>query len=417
MSVEILPSSRSACAMHRRWAGSAAAPTAVVLLIYTLWLVSILPHSQDGRLFANLGNHFLRLSHASPIINAVPGIDADPTSVGSDGQFVYYIALDPAHARYYIDVPPYRYTRIFYPLLARALSLGRAALIPYALLAINWLAIGGGTLAVAAWLKRRRISPWFALIYGLYPGLTVALRFDLTEALAYALVALAVYLFDTGGTRHRTLSAIPFALSIFTRETSGLFALFYGLSLLPRDARTFGELLAAWRRLAGSALFLAAVCLPFLLYKAFLTHWLGSSGILDSLGPTRTPYEGLLAWNTSNSNQLPEWQSIAIPGLLALLLTGRYLRQHPCGTLQIWLLVAHVLLFTMFLNASSYQHYADAARITTGVILATLYCLPYIDRTNIWNRLCFLGAVDLWLWSMPAWLFLPDLNLVLRWIP
>src|SRR6266436_1733061 len=45
---------------------------------------------------------------------------------GYDGQFSYWLAVDPspAAAGTHFDVPAYRYQRILYPLLARALALG-----------------------------------------------------------------------------------------------------------------------------------------------------------------------------------------------------------------------------------------------------------------------------------------------------
>ena len=44
---------------------------------------------------------------------------------GYDGQFNYAIAADPLHASPALDVPAYRYQRILYPLLVRALALGQ----------------------------------------------------------------------------------------------------------------------------------------------------------------------------------------------------------------------------------------------------------------------------------------------------
>jgi len=49
--------------------------------------------------------------------------------------------------------------------------------------------VGRLPLALAFWLKRRGLSPWFALVYGLYPGLFIAMTLDLTEPLAYARLA------------------------------------------------------------------------------------------------------------------------------------------------------------------------------------------------------------------------------------
>src|SRR3990172_591415 len=54
-------------------------------------------------------------------------------SEGYDGQFIYYIAInpDPQQVAQYLDVPAYRYQRILLPLLARAFSLGNQPIIPW----------------------------------------------------------------------------------------------------------------------------------------------------------------------------------------------------------------------------------------------------------------------------------------------
>ena len=56
-----------------------------------------------------------------------PAIDShlDVRGRGYDGQFFLAIALDPVKARHYVDAPQYRYSHILYPMLARAVALGR----------------------------------------------------------------------------------------------------------------------------------------------------------------------------------------------------------------------------------------------------------------------------------------------------
>src|SRR5258708_1360963 len=102
---------------------------------------------------------------------------------GYDGQFSYWLAIDPspAAAGSHFDVPAYRYQRILYPLLARALALCQSALVPWTLILVNLLAQVAGTLAVEAWLKAHAVSSWYALTYGLWVGLVAAIRLDLNE--------------------------------------------------------------------------------------------------------------------------------------------------------------------------------------------------------------------------------------------
>ncbi len=78
----------------------------------------------------------------------------------------------------------------------------------------------------------QRPVPWFALVYGLYPRLLIALQRDLAEPLCYALVALAIYLLDTGGSWRILWAGISFAGAMLARESTAVFALVYGLALL-----------------------------------------------------------------------------------------------------------------------------------------------------------------------------------------
>src|SRR5258708_19146207 len=120
----------------------------------------------------------------------------------------------------------------------------------YAMTLVNCLDLAGGTWALAAWLKRKGVSPWLALVYGLYSGLFIAFRRDLTEPLAYGLVALAIYLFDFGGLRRIIWSALCFALALLTRETVVVFIGIYALSLLFDGAQAHGwreSVLSNWR--------------------------------------------------------------------------------------------------------------------------------------------------------------------------
>jgi hypothetical protein len=386
--------------------GSPAAVAATVLVVYELWLGIQLPYSHGARDFIHLGWDSLLQSHASTAIAVDPSYRHLVAKVGFDGQLYYFIALDPANARYYMDVASYRYTRILYPMAARLLAGGRADLIPYTLLLVNWLAISGGTLALAAWLRRRGASPWFALAFGLYPGQLIALGFDLTEPLSYALVALAIYLFDAGGRRRALWSGLSFALALLARESAIVFVLLYPLALLGRDggeAPWRARLAANWR---GAALMLAVSLGPFLLYKGFLLLWLGSPGIPAGLRPTAIPFAGLVADYSANDSWAEEARSVVIPALLcaAMALWALWKRGRA---VPIWGLLANVLLFVVLLSPLSYGSIRDSARITIGVPLAALCCLPYLDRLTGKNRWWLWSSMALWLSTVPFLLLIP----------
>src|SRR4029450_2597304 len=70
--------------------------------------------------------------------------------IGYDGQFYYFLAADPVHGKDYMDAPGIIYSRIGYPITARALSGGNPVLVPYMMVLVNILAAVPGILAV--WL-------------------------------------------------------------------------------------------------------------------------------------------------------------------------------------------------------------------------------------------------------------------------
>ena len=104
----------------------------LVSLISVIYLAIVLARTGgDPLTFATLGERY--------------GEGRPNGSEGYDGQFAYYIAVDPTSARAKLDVPAYRYQRILYPLLARALGLGQMAWIPWSLLVVNLVALAMAT--------------------------------------------------------------------------------------------------------------------------------------------------------------------------------------------------------------------------------------------------------------------------------
>ena len=232
-----------------------------------------------------------------PIKFALVGSRYDPGLPGGtwgyDGQFAYQIARDPLGASRFLDVPAYRYQRILYPLAARIVAFGQGALIPWALIAVNWLALVAGTRFTEEILAGRGVSHWYALSYGLFGGLMMAVRLDLTEPLAYALAQAGILAYEREPRRvHR--AACLLALAALTKETTLLMAAGF-LSSFALSRR--------WRDLVEWAVIIGA---PFIALQALLRVWLGAWGI-GSGGALATsfewiPYRGL-------------WSLAAIDGL------------------------------------------------------------------------------------------------------
>jgi hypothetical protein len=238
-----------------------ASTTLVVVLLLITWVIA--QERWDPMSLVRVGTRFSEL---------------DPNGTdGYDGQFVYYIAreLNPEKVSPYIDNPPYRYQRILLPVLGRALSFGDLALIPWTLPAIGIISHVLGTWMIMKILEEFRINPWYALIYGLWSGFLLAIRLDLPEPLAYALVIGAV----TANRGHRpALSWFLFGLAIFAKEVTFIFA----LSQLGYDL---------WKRRYRHVIGLVIIAIiPYLLFQIWLWSVFGSPGI-GSGGAMATPFE------------------------------------------------------------------------------------------------------------------------------
>jgi hypothetical protein len=383
---------------------------AFVLLMYELWFSVMLPSSYGAKQFTDMGESFVHKSTKSPIINAVYTPQLTPRgSGGYDGQFVYYIALDPARARYYIDVPAYRYGRILLPILARLVAGGAPSRVPYAILYVNLAAVAAGTLAVAAWLRRRDLSPWIALVYGFYPGIYKATINDLTEVLAYGCVAIGMYFLSRGTPRTRYAAIIAFACGILSRESVAVFPIIVGLAMVSWRAVVDRKLSVAAPQLIGGLSVALIPLVPYALYKLFLTLWLGDAGAPSVLLPTLVPFQGLYAYRPWDGGELEQIRTVVLPGVICgMTCLMALVRRGP--TASIWLLLANVLLFVILLNKLSYGGIDSSARISTGVALAAIYALPDLDRALGRSRWWFGACCGLWLPFTFVFLFIPVLN-------
>lgn len=381
---------------------AASRPAALVLVVCAVWLASVFGTGHDVRDFIHMGRRYVSTPLVGPLFKLDPDYPYAVKTNGYDGQFAYYIALAPIDARMHVDRVNYRYTRILYPMTARVLSFGFLDLIPFMLILINWLAIAAGTLIVALWLKRKHVSPWFSLVYGLSPGLFICLHRDLEEPLAYALIALGMYLYSYGGPRRLIWSGIAFALAALTRESTAVFPIVLGLWMffaggmqrLPfRDP-------ARWRPVA---LLLGIALGPFVAYKIFLLFWLGTStpSVPPGLYPQVIPFGGILTYWPWNVRLLEIVASVVVPALLCAGMGIWAVRKRDAPP-EVWILLANVLLFVIMLNPLTYLTIIATARVTMGVVLATLLSLPAFDRRTGRNRNWLWISISLWYLPTPT---------------
>ena len=328
------------------------APWQVVTGLCLLYLALIfVTNGADARAFVTLGTRFAA---------------GDPAGTeGYDGQFVYYIAADPFSAPGKLDVPAYRYQRILLPALGRLLALGQPDLVPWALILINLIALAGGTFVLERLLVLEGASRWYALTYGLFAGIFMAVRLSLNEPLAYGLVLLAILLERRG---YRWRAAAVLAAAILTKETAALFAAGYVLWFFAQRRGKVG--------LAFGALAMA----PFSLWQLALYAHFGAFGI-GSGGALATSFEVIPFWGFARI--LTEGGLSVFLILSLLLLPGailpavwgiwrslRDLRQDRQG-LYTFLLLANAAVIP-FVPFSTYREPLGMLRFIVGLVIGVV---------------------------------------------
>jgi hypothetical protein len=328
-------------------------PFAVLALVLVAYIAFILfQHGFNPIALADIGDGF---ANGRPIDKLE----------GYDGQFSYWLAIDPSPsaAGTHFDVPAYRYQRILYPLLARALTLGQPGLVPWTLILVNLIAQVAGTLAVEAWLKAHGVSPWYALTYGLWVGLVAGVRLDLNEPLSYALTALTFVALDR---KRPWLSALCVGLAILAKETALVFwAALVLWSVLARDRRA----------LTG----LGLAVLPFVVLQVWLWRSFGTIG-LTSGGYLATPFEWLPymgLWRVA---------SVSVPAFVLLvaisipIAVGPSLWGFMAAVQRLWQRDTSPAVLALGANAaliavlpfSTFREPLALVRLATGLVLCTV---------------------------------------------
>ena len=354
--------------------------TLVVAFVWSIWAVGAVRREPIGaRIF--VGGVFLAQGAGSSEV--IDRSHVTPAGeVGYDGQFFYYMALDPGGAPAYLDKPAsYRYARVLYPFAARAAALGRPSLVPWTLLLINLAALVGGTLALALLLQRRGASPFFAFLFGFAPGLYEAVSRDLSEPLAYSLVLAALTVWWWDNKPRPWAAGIVFGLAGITRETTLIFPL--ALAVAALVGLHDGIELRRGRDYRSAIVLLAMSLIPFVALRIALLGWLGRDGSAEASRFPRLPFGGLLSHWPLNRSLVDQVWSVVIPSLVAVILVAILTRRLGPSLL---VLICNVAVLVVFLPAPSYDSIVASSRITLGVTCAFVACLPVVptaQRTQV----------------------------------
>jgi hypothetical protein len=345
--------------------------------------------------FVHIGKQSLGQGSSSHVIT--PALHAQ-SKLGYDGQYYYFLARDPRNARDYMGARAgFVYSRPVYPALSRAASLGSARALPYAMLIINLLAVVVGTLAVGGWLLRRRLSPGYALLYGLNPGLMFSVFRDLTEPLAFAFVAVALFVMGSRLRFRLSTAAALFALAALTRETTLVFGVAAALGLAARDSQGIRASWRSWSPWRRSALFLLACCGPLLIWRRLVGSYVHTR--TQERGTELVPFRGIAAYWPWDAQHLLILGTVVLPTVAAVL-GALILLRHRAEPMAAATLLVSAAAFVVFLPIPVYVDYGAAGRAAIGVVLALIYCIP--AWTRLTKRSRRLATSTAWLWSI-AW--------------
>lgn len=377
---------------------------AIVLLIWGSWYLLFFAQGHDPRDLILVSDDTIRHSTMSSVIRV------DPTyhyHASYDGEFAYFLALDPQHAAGYLDKPIYRYTRILYPMMARLLALGQPQLIPWTLILVNLLAMTLGTLVVASWLQRKGYSPWFGLLFGLSPGLVIGMQYDLNEPTAIALAAAGMAFLtweEQQRLRHWWLAGLAFAAAALAREATLIIPACIVLTTLlwPRHV---GD-----RRVALQ--FAALVFSPFLLYRLFLTWWLGPS-LHSALPADVLPAPPLTAYLAPHTRfpfvSVVDIVTVVLPALAVLLLAIPAWWKARWRDGLLLALIVQIIYFVVLTPSVWLDDMLGLPRVAAVIPVAALFCLPQLNRQTRHNRLWLATTCTLWAlllpWLLTNWLY------------
>ncbi|GAB4580572.1 MAG: hypothetical protein Fur0022_33140 [Anaerolineales bacterium] len=346
-------------------------PTLLITLFLIVYLSYTLAQAGgDPRVFATIGGGFQN------------GVPIDETNQGYDGQFAYFIALDPApeNLTSKLDIPAYRYQRILYPLAARFLGFGQPTLIPWTLVVVNVLAHVTATALLEKWLIANRISRWYALTYAFWAGLAMPVRGNLTEPLCYALVVAS---FWAQQKERHGWSVLFTGLAIFTKETAIFFlAAQVASALFNRD----------WKK----GLLFTLPLLPFALFQVYLSRAFGAIGLTSggfmATGFEIIPYMGL--WRVLEINLtifivycvlfLP---MVVLPSLWGIIASLKKLWMRAFAPI-VWALAANAAIIP-FTPYSTFREPFGMIRFIDGFVLATLLFGAHIRSKRVLNYSLF----------------------------
>jgi hypothetical protein len=335
-------------------------------------LAGLALHGWDPLWFVWIGERFANLE---------PG-----ARTGYDGQFIYYFARDGWAAVPHLDNPPYRLQRVLYALLARWLSGGQPAALPWAMVAINFAAIVVTTLLATHWLIAQRVWRWYGLVYPFFVGTMMAYSRDLTEPLTCALGLAGVLRWLSA---RRALAIVMLALAALARETAVLFAV--GLAICELTERRVARAMA-----------LAATFIPLLLWELYLRAQLGSAGLASAEMMKFVPCADMFTNLSLEPGRVSALIFVALPALALGPAVVRLVVAAPRDPIA-WLVAVH-WAFLLYAPSGAHLHVLALSRQSAALVMMLLLAFPRWSPAV--RRAIAVGAIAptlLWLGPVLWW--------------
>jgi len=308
--------------------------------------------------------------------------------IGYDGQHFYHVARSLVRGER-PSVPAVRVQRIGYPLAAALLSLGQEAAIPYALVAVNLLAVATGTAVFVRLLRRHGLNPWWSLLFALNSGQILAVQMDLALPMVLAFAAGAWLCWEK---RRVGAAGALLAAALLTRESAVLF-------LLPLVA---AELLAKrWR----AAVVLGLSVVPFFAWQGALKVWLGAGGLAVSARHIVAPGAGMataLGSAVASIGQglgtmVRQGSVVAVMALTLAALAVSLWRMRTGYDAYTGGVFVHAA-FALFASYDIWAAYASAGRVFAGMF--PLLVLSYGIRRERWTWALLMASAALGLFTL-----------------
>jgi hypothetical protein len=381
---------------------------ASVIAVHAVVVALVLHGGSSIRDFPDLGSKFSTQSLASPYLGVHdPAYLAHPPrhAGGFDGQFAYYIAVDPIHATGYMDYPFIRYQRVLYPALAHLVSLGQPRAVPAALVVVNIAAAAAGAGVLAFYLATRGSAPWLALLYGLGPGAVSVVLNDLSECVEWSLIAAGLVVYLLGGRRKILVPGALFGLSVLTKD-NGLAVI---VPLIGYDLLIGRWLLPIREELqvrAGRALVWGGtVFLPYLGWSLLMKVWIGQPPVASYLG-ARLPSSAAGVLALGRRGDVLEGLMFVLPAVITFAL-GVWALARGRREIQVLLLLVAPVVYSFLLGPAWYGSSVDLARLGIGITVVALVAYPELRAVTAQRLLMAYGTVL----TFPAVLFLTYISL------